>query len=195
MEKKTLKELTDSLVTMKMNCTRDYYNITKLLKHIHPTRVFDDFLTFLKNEKVRLDKDKMWSFSNYYDSNIIETVENIVNDFDPEDSYNSLIISLKNSYLFREFNWKNFNILNENNLFHLLGDFDSDFRGEIKNVHKVNGKYIIIETYKFDEGYRFYNNKRTSYCFDNFEDSLFYAMFGEQHYSTISLIFKNISND
>ena len=62
-----------------------------------------------------------------------------------------IISAFRKSYSFHDVNWKNYDFLKEENLMCIFDDMDSDFRGNIVKIHRINNSYLIVETFRKKE--------------------------------------------
>lgn len=121
----------------------------------------DDLLTFLKEERERMKKGVVMrsdDFGHYYGKTLIEDIEELVKTVEDtrtektvfptkEIVGQALYLAIKNNFMFRDFNFKNYEFLRRNNLVNLISDFNTNFRGDIVELHEsYNGKYKVIET-------------------------------------------------
>lgn len=215
-----LRELAERFVNSKMNSERrnnPSIIIRQLGKSLNDIQALRNHFV---EQKARLDKEGKYEFERYFDKDIIQTFDELVDAVKAgkpsapvEEVVSGFIIeALHSGHLFHGFKWKNLDALIEADLFNLMYEFDSDFRGDIVTCHNVGGKYIVIETERHPFDYDKQRNKThepkekqfystelrgkgaakklylTSTVFNSFEDALFHTMAPSQ-YSAMSILF------
>jgi len=157
--------------------------ISKLIEYMLDGK--DKTLKTLKEKKKEDEQD----FNYYYGEDFLDKLETFFDVYE-----NRKVLSGNNEFdivisNYQSFNYGNYQELKKANLLYLIREFDDYFRGDIKKIYKVYTKWTIIETYKDDEGKKFYSTEYTSNCFDNFEDALFYAM-NEHQAEAMGILYK-----
>lgn len=199
-----LDTLITTLIFYKWNCTSLSSVVTRFIRILGPEfSNLQAMFNFLKAEQIRMTiSSGTYGFNNYYGSGILETMDNIMK-LAPKLVNDNTVLSaeqivgirikkaFKDSYCHKEFNWDNFNVLREVNMMESLHEFDTNFRGDIKKVHKVHeDRYVIFETkrlpfgekkgpletnfYAFNKTDKGYRHDAT--CYNTFEDALFSVM-------------------
>lgn len=217
--KTTPKELAERFVNCKMNCDTHHNPsviirlLGKSLNNINAIR------KYLVEQKARLDKEGEYEFQRWYSSDIIEIFDELVETVKKDkpsapvdEVVSGFLIEALHGFRFGGFRWQNLDALIEADLFSLFHEFDSDFRGDIVECHKVGGKYVVIETERHPFDYdkqkykthepkekQFYSTELrgkgadkklylTNTVFNSFEDALFHTMVPSQ-YSAMSILF------
>lgn len=218
--KEQIRELAEKFVNSKMNSERRN-NPSIIIRQLGKS--LNDIQALRKHfveQKARLDKEGKYEFERYYNKDIIQIFDELVESVKAskpsapiEEVVSGFIIeALEKGHDFSRFNWKNLDALIEADLFSLMYEFDSDFRGDIVTCHNVGGKYIVIETERHPYDYdkqryktnepkekQFYSTEfrgkkpfqklyLTSTVFHSFEDALFHTMAPSQ-YSAMSILF------
>lgn len=199
-----LMELISTLINYKWNCTNRTGIITRFIRIMGAEfSNLQAMLEHLEAEQTRMDGDKhSYGFNNYYGQGIIQTMKDIIalapklandNTVFPGEQIVGMNIrkAFKNSYLYKDFNWDNFESLREAGMLSVVGEFDTDFRGNIAKIHKVHEeKYAIVETKRFPFDYDKQKYKRNEP-----EEINFYAFNktdkGYQHSSTVYHTFED----
>ena len=144
---------------------------------------------FIVSEKERMNKGKHFGFSNYYSSDLIETLEKAKTDLANDDF---------REYIFKShsvsFNKNNFEKLEEYGLLQYYYDFGGSFRGNIECYHKI-GNYGIIETFSKKDGKRFYNKEEFSTSFETLEQAILYKIYNGKYFDTLLTLLNSVSFD
>ena len=217
--KLTILDLANKFVNCKMNCNIEH-NPTRILRLIGPKH--NDIVSLRNHfieEKERLDKVGVYEFERYYDKDIVNIIDELIEDCEKRTEPNKvnalvggfIVTALKEGSMFRKFKWNNYEKLAAADLFTLFPEFDTNFRGDIIAYHKVGGKYVVIESeqYPFDYDKQRYKTKEpaekkfysteirkngkiysTNTVFNTFEEALFHTMCPNQ-YSAMSILFNS----
>lgn len=147
---------------------------------------FDGLYNFIVSEKERMDKDKNYPFSNYYSSDLPETLK-LANEELHDLDFRTYIFDNNKS-----FHKNNFIKLENNSLLKHFSDFDTNFRGNIESIHTIS-KYTIIETTRKKEN-NFYNISDCTNVFNSLEEALIHQIYKGKHFSTLSTLLKHIDD-
>lgn len=150
---------------------------------------FHGLYEYIVSQKERMDKDKNYVFSNYYSSDLVETLEKAKIELKDEDFRKYIFESYDVS-----FNKNNFEKLEEFNLLQYYHDFGGSFRGDIVSYHKI-GDYKIIETFSKKEGKRFYNKGEFSTCFGTLEEAIIYKIYNGKYFDTLITLLESTKSD
>lgn len=153
-----VSNLANKLINYEWNCRSRSGNATKIIRLLGKDWTdVDNMRSFLMGEQKRMDK---YDFGQYYGSTIIDTLDELIAAAQLHKKTTGVIgvteneiiglaiqIAIKNNFTYKEFNWKNYDILKVNDLLDAIGDFNTYFRGDVTKVHKVyNDKFIVVET-------------------------------------------------
>lgn len=187
----TRTEIISAIVNSKWNC-RIGLVPSKVLNRIANDGL-ETTLSKLKADKERMDNDKHYTFGQYYSEELIELFEMAIKE--------QLLLKEFEDYIFQNFKFgydrphkSNYFFLKANGLLDRYSDFDSEFRGTITNITKVNG-LVIIET-KCNQELQFYigDRKHSTNMFRSFSEALLYAMFDGKYFDTLTLMYNDINN-
>lgn len=181
------KEILDKIFSSNWNYS---YGREFIDKHIialfYEKGGFDGLYNFILSEKERMAKDKYHKFEQFYSSHLPETLK-LANEELHDIDFRTYIFD--NNKLF---NKNNFIELENYFLLKKFRDFNDDFRGNIKSIHKIS-EYTIIETTRKKEN-NFYNISDCTNVFNSLEEALIYQIYKGKHFSTLSTLLKHIND-
>lgn len=194
---KIFAQMADQLLRNDFNRNSFESKITLILKYYFINHNFNDLFQFLSEEKLRMGNTH---FHLYYGSTVLEDVDFFCEHSNNDNGIQYIIKNMKSKHYSR-FNWDNFEILLKENLLTILDSFETYFRGNIKQIHRIyNDKYVIIESERIDKiskelettFYILENNKTNIKieCYDNFERALFNALVGPHLLPGIEAIYE-----
>jgi hypothetical protein len=193
MENITVKEAIEVIVDphYSFNRTTPEFKMSNIFRLIYPDNEFCRLIDHIKNDIEKIDDN----YTIYYPKNILEVLNVLQSGSKSEVAKNVDDLKLSFSYndFYSRFNWKNFNILKENNLLSVMSEFCTKFRGDVLAVHKVyNNKYTIIETKKDNDDifYIYENEQVNTFSYSTFEEALFAAMVPERYVDGMIAIYK-----
>lgn len=199
-------ELTNKVLLGKWNSTSKTHTATTILNHLGPKKDgVQSLVKMIEERKAKMDK---YAFQTYYGTTLedLQALIKAVEDTRNENTIQStdlivgefLYSGIRNSIVFSELRWENYDFLKKEKLSSIFGHFDTYFRGDVVQIHRIkNEAYLIVETKKHpydydkqrtkwkeptetafyfftkDENGKFQNN---SYSFSTFEDALFHAV-------------------
>ena len=135
------------------------------------------------------EKSRMKNFEICYSSDLLETLSSSIIQFEDSDFREYIFNSTM------DFNKNNFLILETYGLLKYFGDFSGSFRGNIKNIYKIEGLNIrIIETLG-GIGSTFYNDSEFSICFNSLETAIIYKIYNGKHFDTLSSLLDNVNDE
>lgn len=183
-EKETVEQITDKILSKGWNRTYKEASAALIASHILPTKSFDSLIEYLKKEK---ERQGVTDFNTYYGRDLIELLEMLPNNQQGiEDFYNEM----KKNFYYRGTKFSNFDFLLENNLVALFSEF-SKYNGDIQKLHQIDGITIIESSRKGGVDYYLANKDNTDlshYCFNSIRNALIFAIFGELHFSTLTIL-------
>jgi len=141
---------------------------------------FEGLYNFIISEKARMKRD----FSVYYSEDLEETLETAKESLNDED-FEKYILT---SHL--DFHKGNYLKLKEIGLLKYFGDFDANFRGQVKQLHQI-GDYKILESERRDEGSRFYVLGDFTTCYLKLEEALLATVFKGKYFSALCALFES----
>lgn len=141
---------------------------------------FAGLYDFIIKEQYRLSE----KFNMYYSSKLPDILFSL-KDCTDEHFHNFIL----DNYLLK-YNKDNYITLRDNMLLDYYGEFNSDFRGTIKNIHRI-GVIIIFETENKGETY-FYDNVFQSIAFNSLDEALIYRIFKGKFNDTLQVLYKSI---
>lgn len=137
--------------------------------------------TFIITEQYRLRE----RFNTYYSSKLPDILLSLKDCTD--EHFHDFIMGVGEML---KYNKDNYLILKDNMLLDYYGEFNSDFRGTIKTIHRV-GDIIIFETVNKGDTY-FYDNVFQSMAFNSLDEALIYRIFKGKFNDTLQVLYKSI---
>jgi len=151
-----------------------------LISLYHKKGGFNGLYNYIISEQNRLGV----SFTRYYSSNLPEILLSVKNCTD-EDFHNFIM----GNYMLK-YHKNNYCILRDNMLLDYYGEFNTNFRGTIKTIHRI-GVIIVFETVNKGETY-FYDNVFQSMAFNSLDEALIYRIFKGKYNDTLQVLYKSI---
>lgn len=174
------------ILESKMNHTSDSpgRKISRLISYIT-----DGKEKTLKYHQTKYEDDPS-NFDYYYGVGFIGKLQNFFDVYDnmKEEDRDQALNHVMSSFP-GDFNFNNYQKLKSENLLNLMSEFDSSFRGDIRKIHNVYSKWVIIETIS-DEGLKFYGMNSVSYVYNTFEEALFNEM-NPNYGSAMNVLYKS----
>jgi hypothetical protein len=144
----------------------------------------------LNSEKQRMDKkdSNMGGFETYYSIELFDLLEKLI-DLSEEDFAHYAI------HFSRFKNINNFKKLREYGLLKHIGDFDSDFRGDITQLIPYNDiKIVETRAYRSGEGVvkYYYNLNEPTRAYSNPDVAYFNLIFNKEHVPSVTALYELI---
>jgi hypothetical protein len=138
---------------------------------------FEGLLELLVSKKEKM-KD--------YSSDLISTLEQLIlNDVTDEDFEQYITKNI-------DYHYTNFNKLKEFGMLNLYKEFDSNFRGNIVQFHKIS-HYGFIETFKTKPLY-YPVNEKLGDCFETLDKVLLHVLFKGQYQNSLDVLYQSVNN-
>ena len=163
----TLSSLADRLMEVKMNRTSACAAYARILVTLHESGVIGLF------DMLRLERDRMKADFDHYYRDAMDVVIQLCF-FGSADVTDALLAALDRNYHGSGILLDNYHTLVKYDMVNRFYDFDSNFRGTVKKVTRIN-EYVVIECEKFKEDAAYYGKDGTSQ-YDSFDACLIAQM-------------------